>query len=148
MPGKRTNKGYVGITEEKNNGPAVTDTLPEWFQKCKQRQVFAFDTKRYPFRELVADWLEVPRVDLERIHTLTDRIPVSKEALHPLIRKAWVSAKREPSLYARLRRVKKTGLSSSPKYRRLVDTYRLFLREVVIPLCYPSIQSNVEDRWY
>lgn len=132
--------------EDANNGPQhqTPPKLPTWFHQCKTFSIFEMDTKRFPFRELVADWLEVPSDELENIHAISS-IPESRIPLHPTIRQAWVASKTEPKISSTMRRAKKKGLFSSPQYNRYVDTYRLFLKEVIAPLCCDpsSNQQNI-----
>eukprot|EP01083_Nonionella_stella_P279212 949886_1 len=179
--------------------------LPEWFQKCKSYKILEYDTTRFPFRELVADWLEVStrtrsdkhnndcdkggggdddgdgvgnRSDdninmngssnsnsngngdgdgdgdelsvLDDLHTL---LPTAVEksssaeplVLHPLVRQAYISAKIQPALSSTMRRAKKKGLFASPQYHRFVNAYRLFIREVINPLCHDHNYDCEDD---
>ena len=162
MPGKRRKdeaQNSVGTRTLSNllTSPPSSSSppLPEWFHECKSHKIFQYDTNRFPFRELLADWLEVTsdntdtndndndnhNIDLETIHTLSI-IPQSREPLHPLIRHAYTSAKIEPKISSTMRRAKKKGLFSSPQYNRLINTYRLFIREVVAPLCCKNSDEN------
>lgn len=34
--------------------------LPQWFHDCRKRKVIEYDTTKYPFRRLMADWLFRP----------------------------------------------------------------------------------------
>jgi hypothetical protein len=135
MPGRRKNIAVDKI--EGDSSSVGSPSLPEWFHRCKTHQIFQYDTDRFPFKELLADWLEAPCSDLERMHTFYQNSQV-REPLHPQIRQAHISAKVEPALSSTMRRAKKKGLFSSPQYERLLNTYRLFVREVIAPLCYDN----------
>ena len=121
--------------------------LPTWFYQCKTFSIVELDTSRFPFRELVADWLEVSSDKLEKIHTISS-IPESRIPLHPTIRQAWVASKTEPKISSTMRRAKKKGLFSSPQYKRYVDKYRLFLKEVIAPLCCDPSSSTQQNIVY
>jgi len=170
------------------NANANENALPEWFQKCKSYKIVEYDTTRFPFRELVADWLEVSTVStstpsnknnndcdkvsdsdsnssdgninsnsnsnsnsdellLDALHTIlptavnnsSSREPL---VLHPLVRQAYISAKIQPALSSTMRRAKKKGLFASPQYHRFVNAYRLFIREVINPLCHSHSRSH------
>jgi hypothetical protein len=126
-------------TQEETNIPtSITSSL----KLGKQFSIIQYDTTRYPFREIVADWLEVPDDKLENIHTISS-IPETRLPLHPTIRQAWTASKTQPQISSTMRRAKKKGLFSSPEYKRYIDTYRLFVKEVISPLCYgdPSIST-------
>ena len=77
MPGRRR-QGKKNPTDHTSNNHAAsknhddeTKNLPEWFAACKERRVLEYDTTRFPFRELYADWLGVPHNSLDHLHTLT-----------------------------------------------------------------------------
>mmetsp|Transcript_17655 Transcript_17655/g.26367 ORF Transcript_17655/g.26367 Transcript_17655/m.26367 type:complete len:321 (+) Transcript_17655:136-1098(+) len=155
MPGRRQHiqegRRILFSTQETNTPTSSSTTsslkddirLPIWLQQWgKQFSIIQYDTTRYPFRELVAGWLEVPGDKLETIHTISS-IPETRLPLHPTIRQAWTASKTEPQISSTMRRAKKKGLFSSPQYKRYIDTYRLFVKEVISPLCYgdPSIST-------
>ncbi|GFH60799.1 hypothetical protein CTEN210_17275 [Chaetoceros tenuissimus] len=108
--------------------------LPSWFHEAKKYQVMEYDTKKYPFREVIAEWLEVPSDKLEQIHEIKT-IPETRTPIHPLIRHAWTAAKLEPKISSTMRRAKKTGLYSSPQYENYIKVYRDFIRNEIRPLC-------------
>jgi hypothetical protein len=131
MPGKK-------YTENEDSS-----NLPEWFHTCKSRKVFRYDTKRYPFRELIADWLQIPSSELESIHALP--LPKSTTPVHPKICKAWKAAGM-PRLSAEARRsdaATQQASFTSPGYAKLMDAYRRFMQEVIAPLCTTSDNTNV-----
>ena len=114
-----------------------SSNLPDWFPARKERLVFEYDTNRYPFKQLIADWLGVPSCSLENIHTLPLPTSSNTKPIHPRICKAWKAAEM-PRLSSEAREystLTQQKLFQSPEYERLMNTYRLFIKEVVAPLC-------------
>lgn len=144
MPGRRNNatvKSSIadGGCNEKSN------PLPRWFHRSKTYKICNYDTSRYPFRELLADWLEVLH-DLENMHIpFQNEDSRQKDPLHPQVRHAHISAKINPALSSTVRRAKKKGLFSSPQYNSYIDTYRLFIREVIVPLCHDGENTDANS---
>lgn len=132
MPGKKYTKGDS------------SSTLPAWFHAIKSRQVFRYDTKRYPFRELIAKWLKIPSSALESIHKLP--LPQSTTPVHPRICQAWKAAAM-PRLSTEARRsdaATQQALFTNPEYANLMEVYRQFMQEVIGPLCTrKAISPNV-----
>ncbi len=147
MPGRRKNIEVDGSNIEDDSS---VSSLPEWFHRCKTYEIFHYDTDRYPFKKLMSDWLDARPppssscIDLEQMHQHYQSHPVS-EALHPQVKQAHIAAKIEPALSSTVRRAKKKGLFSSPQYEQLLNTYRLFVREIIAPLCHDD-QSAEEDQ--
>ena len=155
--------GSSGVVEAEaeRRGPDADDhrhrrrSLPEWFHRCKMRRVFEYDTARYPFRELYADWLGVPSLSspppggdnaLDRLHTLRS-LQESREPVHPKIASAWRSAAMTPKLSMQARASNtftQKKLYQSEEYNRLVNVYRLFVREVIAPMCRPDCGDTTE----
>lgn len=109
---------------------------PEWFHNCKSYKVFTYDSKKYPFKELMASWLGIPPESLETIHTLP--LADSKTLVHPKVCQAWKAASM-PKLSKEARKydaATQHAIYQAPTYHRLMDTYRRFLKEVVAPLCH------------
>ena len=105
--------------------------LPPWFVNAKSFKVFTYDTQRYPFKELMADWLEITSESLAAIHTLP--LQESKSLLHPKICQAWKAASM-PKLSQEARKydtATQKAFHQSPAYHRFMDTYRRFIKEII-----------------
>lgn len=124
--------------------------LPDWFKDCKSREIIEYDTTRYPFRELYANWLGVSPVSaLNKIHTLP-QIQQATQPLHPQIVKGWKNAKdiKPKKLSVQARNYDTFTLQKqfqSPEYHQLVNTYRLFMREIIAPMCTMKEGSGVSS---
>jgi hypothetical protein len=133
MPGTRRQRKNSALERAKNEDI----NLPGWLAHCKTRQIIEYDTTRFPFRELYADWLGVPSHELDRFQTLSD-LREATEPVHPKIAQAWKSACMSPKLKPSARvsnAFTQKKLFRSDQYKRLVDTYRLFVREILAPIC-------------
>ena len=132
--------GSVTVDDVEQKKSAKDISLPGWFQDCKRHEIIDYDTKRYPFRELYANWLGVSPVSaLDKIHTLP-QIQQATQPLHPQIVKGWKNAKdiKPKKLSGQARNYDTFTLQKlfqSPEYHQLINTYRLFIREIIAPLC-------------
>jgi len=107
--------------------------LPDWFITSRSEQVVRFDTQKFPFRDLLADLLEVNVGDLHKLHmiTVTDQRP-----LHPKLAKAYKDAGHVlPEGARRFDGRTRERLAQSEEYKLFQETYRRFAQEVVAPLC-------------
>lgn len=115
--------------------------LPQWFHECRKQKVIEYDTTKYPFRPLLADWLEVPAESLEEIHLLPLTL---RQRVHPRICQAWRAANM-PKL-SREARKRDTSTQKqffqSASYERFMNCYRRFLKEVIAPECTSSSSSS------
>ncbi|CAJ1931001.1 unnamed protein product [Cylindrotheca closterium] len=108
--------------------------LPQWLHDYRKPTILKYDTSIYPFRQLVADWLGVPSDQLETIHLLP--LPEASK-VNPRICQAWKAAKM-PRLTREARIMDaqtQRQVFQSDAYHKLMETYRLFVKEVIAPDC-------------
>merc|ERR1712187_547539 len=107
--------------------------LPSWFLAVRQETIVRFDTTRFPFRELLADLLDV---SVDVLHQLYNLLPLGDAPLHPKLSRAFKAAGHHVSSSAACDNSHvRDHFDQGDAAWKFRDVYRRFVKEIVAPLC-------------
>ena len=104
--------------------------------------IFSYDTAKFPFRGLIAEYLKVPEGQMGSIHQLP--FDLSTVALHPKLVRACKEA-HVPVSEQGCRSAEgavKRELLYGDTFKSFIEVYRQFVAEVIAPTALPACSEN------